>query len=748
MSNDIKNNDIKWSFYAEMQGTDKPVLLSPLEWKGGNQMDNLIKILEFYRKFNIPDKTKILTYKSYPGTGKSAIILHAVKYMGRSIIVTPFKNLQRQYYEDYYKGNKFVLKDDGTRLKVAVMLGRNNFKCRWLEEQYALQQKIIEENKKLEETGAFIPVDDNILAMYRQDSTCANRNCPCTRGLKIISTGRNRKESRWMAGSECPYWIPTPISKSTIDKWKDKTVEGKSVDEVSEDDEGVNVSEIKKNIPETNKKAAKTQLELIQDTIKCHNIAYYESTGWGWTGVFIRDEVDDKGEKCPAVCPYYQQFYNYAFADVIVMNGAKWKLETMIGRKPLVKLETFDEGDFWLDSHSVEMEFSRSMIDKLIPVSNKMQKLKTDTLLLFDIAFDNIKKKVTEQINVDGTNIIASKDYRELFLSMTNTLLEYKKSVEEDDFILNKILEMATILRYLDKASISYKEEKRESNKIKLYIPYPDMLLKDLFERSSENIMITSGTIHSNFVLSNLFGIDEKNYIVGFVQGRKETPGKLICIKPKDGLVRVTHTAWQSPQFKEYYSKMLNYILDNLKIQIDKRTGRPGEAKILVLTPAKKYADGIKNRPDIFLDFAKTKENDDGDMKKTIITSLSEFVDKSVEDIKKIKPDDIQLDGDVLRTNQQIIVSTRMIRGADLKDDKCRAVVMTKWPMSDVSAGYNQALKKRFGENIYWAIMKDRAEREAIQYVCRGLRHQYDWEYFSTPDDFAFNQIYRLFTYE
>jgi Rad3-related DNA helicase len=190
----------------------------------------------------------------------------------------------------------------------------------------------------------------------------------------------------------------------------------------------------------------------------------------------------------------------------------------------------------------------------------------------------------------------------------------------------------------------------------------------------------------------------------------------------------------------------MNFILDQLKIKIDQITGKPGEGKILVLTPAKKYAEGIIDRPDVFVDFAKGKNEDDG--KPSINTSLTDFMEKSIEDVRKIKPTDIEINGDVLRTNKQIIVSTRMIRGADLKDNLCRAVVMTKWPMGDISAGYNQALKLRFGDKMFWSIMRDKAERDAIQYVSRGLRHDWDWTFFSTADEDAFNRVYMLFTYD
>lgn len=692
---------------------------------------------------------------SYVGNGfinhNSATLLHGIEHMGRGIIVTPFKNLQRQYFDDYFTGNnKFILKKNGKRLSVAVMLGRGNFPCRWLAEQYDLQQRMIEESKKPENYGIIMPIDTNIINMYKADQSCANRYLPCSRPLMTVGS---RREPRWNVACQCPYWIPTPTAKTTIDKWKDKIVDERKMNAgfMEDESEGVNKPDIDRTTPDMNKDVV-TQLDHIQDRIKCHKIEYYDSVGWDQAGIFIRDEIDENGKPCPPICEYYKQFYAYTQADCIVMNDAKWEIETNIGRKPKVNIEIVDEGDYWLDKRSMSLEFSRLMIDKMMPVTNRMNEMKRNTLFLFDTAFQNIKKKIaepTEEMKEKGVSIISSKDYRELFLHIMNMVLEYKKSVEEDDVTLQKMVDLATVLRYIEKASISVeegKEGKREEFKtIKIFIPYPDNLLKELFKKSSENVIITSGTIHSNFVMGNLFGINNENYIVEFVEGRKESPGKLKCIKPN--LLRVNYTSWQSPEFRKVYNSTMNFILDQLKIKIDQITGKPGEGKILVLTPAKKYAEGIIDRPDVFVDFAKSKNEDDG-IKPSINTSLTDFMEKSMEDVRKIKPTDIEIDGDVLRTNQQIIVSTRMIRGADLRDNKCRAVVMTKWPMSDLSAGYNQALKLRFGDKAYWSIMRDKAEREAIQYVSRGLRHELDWTFFSTPDEDAFNRVFMLFTYD
>lgn len=740
-------SNAEWSAYMEVDGADKQILLSPLRWKGGDQVSNLESMIKFFQDHDIDEKTKILIYKSYCGSGKSLTLLHVPKEMdGRAIFVTPFKNLQRQYYTDYFKGNKFVTKKDGTRLKVSVFLGRNNFPCRWLEEQYDYQQKIIDANKKFDQS---MPIDDNILKSYQIDNSAANRYLPCTKMLR--SSGAGRREPRYAVASACRYWIPPPMPKNIICKWAE-TTDGSIEESYDMDyDSGINEQQTKESMKTIDE--SPSQLDKIKAKINCSNIEYYDSVGQDQMGVFIRDEKDKNGKPCADVCPYYKQFYSYVESDVIVFNSAKWNLETLMGRKPKVKVEIIDEGDYWLDSQATTIELTRSTIDKIFPGSNKMKQIKKDTLANFDVSFKKIKSSI-DKSKATGISIINTKDYKELFYAINVFLDEYKKQNEDDDNIDQKLLDIATVRQYADVASLSYVEGKREDTKIiKVYIPYPDKMLQVLFNSSSKNIVLTSGTMHSSFVLSNLFGINADNYAVDILNGRKEHPGKLTCIRPpKDGvfnMVKVSYTTWQSPEFREYYFKVLNYMLDQLKMGIDKKTGKPGEAKIIVLTPAKKYAEGILKRPDVFVDFAKVRNNqEDDDIKVAINTNLSDYVDNTLADIRKIKSTDIELDGDVLRTDKQIIVSTRMIRGTDLKDDKCRAIVMAKWPVGDISDGYLQAIKKRFGDKTFWEIVRDKAAREAVQYVSRGLRHDFDWTIFATPDDYAFNQVFRLFSYD
>lgn len=745
----LNNENVDWSLYEESGDSNSCTILDPLTWKDGDQLTDVKNIVEFFTE-DLPtsrkDLTRILMYISKCGSGKSATILNASKSLGRCIIVAPFKNLQRQYKDDYFKGNKFILKKNGEKLSVAVIMGRNNFKCPFLEEQYDLQQKIIEENKKSESLGLSPEgfVDDEIIRMYKYDNTCANKVLPCTRHLRSI--GKGRRESRLSAACKCKYWVPTPTSKCIIDEWEYDTIEGGILDHL--DDDAYNGD----GVPMYN-----TRLNMIKKMVNCSNIEYYKSVGWGNVGVFIRDEKDKDGNDLPHICPYYEQFYNYPRADVIVMNSAKWDLETQMGRKPSVDVEVFDEGDWWLDSHSLTIELSRASINRIMPGTKELIDLKKKRLSQFDERFDIIRKTMKNQGNARG--IISALEDKDLFLLIRDLYVKYHEEFEDDDKIEQKIININTILRYIEKASISlaydFKGIDENKNVIKVHIPYPDRILRDLFERSSKNIVITSGTIQENFVLAEEFGITSKIYEVGVINGRRDQPGSIKMIKPKAGLLKVTYTTWQSLEFRMSYNMILNRILDKMKELVDSATGEPGKGKIIILTPAKKYAEGILDRPDVHVDFAgnpirtintDNASIDDNKSSKSISTTIGDYMSDSLDDIRKVKPTDIDIDGDVLRTDKQVIVSTRINRGSDLRDDKCRGLIILKWPMSDISDGYNLSLKERFGNRKFWRIINDNAKRNAIQYTCRGLRHDRDYEFFASPDSNCFGKIRILFS--
>src|SRR3989344_3553757 len=104
-----------WSLY------DKSGSLEPLKFSNGKTQEDVVKeVINLIKQGN-----KIVFIHGTCGTGKSAIALNIARELGRASIVVPIKSLQRQYEEDYL-GNKYVLKKDGRKMKIAMITGRDN----------------------------------------------------------------------------------------------------------------------------------------------------------------------------------------------------------------------------------------------------------------------------------------------------------------------------------------------------------------------------------------------------------------------------------------------------------------------------------------------------------------------------------------------------------------------------------------------------------------------------------------------
>ena len=82
---------------------------------------NILKLIESGKK--------IIFIHGVCGTGKSAIALNLANVLGKSSVVVPGKNLQAQYKRDYEE-NKYLLKPNGEKLKISVITGRKNHKCK------------------------------------------------------------------------------------------------------------------------------------------------------------------------------------------------------------------------------------------------------------------------------------------------------------------------------------------------------------------------------------------------------------------------------------------------------------------------------------------------------------------------------------------------------------------------------------------------------------------------------------------
>ena len=164
----------------------------------------------------IKEGNRVIFIRGVCGTGKSAIALNIAKEIGKTSIVVPGKNLQEQYQKDY-EGDKYILKKNGEKLKIRVITGRKNHKCKYLEDQNVPIFKE-ERNLKLNEIFERREKETNL--------TADNPFIPCKIEIKERNSGRifhylrdnkaiNPKNfqtikdvKRATIAPVCPYWCP------------------------------------------------------------------------------------------------------------------------------------------------------------------------------------------------------------------------------------------------------------------------------------------------------------------------------------------------------------------------------------------------------------------------------------------------------------------------------------------------------------------------------------------------------------
>ncbi len=104
-----------WSLYKNGQR------LSPLRFSNNKTQEDVVEeVIKL-----IKEGTKIIFLHGVCGTGKSAIALNIARVLGKTAVVVPVKNLQRQYEEDYME-KMFLLKSNGEKLKISMITGRSN----------------------------------------------------------------------------------------------------------------------------------------------------------------------------------------------------------------------------------------------------------------------------------------------------------------------------------------------------------------------------------------------------------------------------------------------------------------------------------------------------------------------------------------------------------------------------------------------------------------------------------------------
>ena len=637
-----------WSLY-ENEKELKPLVFS----NGKSQADIVKEVIEA-----VEQGYKIIFIRGMCGTGKSAIALNLARKLGRTSIVVPIKSLQEQYKKDYSgeTGKKQILLN-GKNLRISSIVGRQNFKCRYLQENDIKFESSItrEENAKLTEIfyGAKpIETMEFSKSNSEKDDSCDNIYLPCKIEIKEknlpklkqylkqnpdvnLSDFSTIKDIKRMSiAPVCHYWSPIIPSEIEIYKFRD------------------------------------------EDKI------YYQG---------LNNKKFTIYQRKPG-CPYYDQHQAYAESDVLIFNSLKYKLETLLDRKPATELEIIDECDEFLDSFANQEQLDLNRL--LFSLSNLFaEKQSTEKIIQKLISLTKELQKTLQP--------------SEEIYELKNTLLEQLLStyLENPDLLYEIEAEELSYINHLDKVArifedffneTFYSVEKKENNLIvSLVTTNLEKRFKEMTEKNKIFVMM-SGTIHSEEVLRNIFGLNNFKIIEAE-------------IKPQGELIKCR------------YGYEMNCKYENFKADKNHR-----EKYLLSFSKAVASAKPptlvhLTSFSDLPTKFEKQKYNLDN------LPTQQEIINQQEEDpfgqrIIEFKD-----------KKTKILFTTKCSRGIDFPGEICNSIILTRFPYPNISSIFWKILKRTNPEH-FMSFYLDKANRELLQKVYRGLRSKTDRVYLLSPD--------------
>ncbi len=629
-----------WSLYENEK------FLEPLKFSNGKTQENVVEeVINEIKKGN-----KIIFIHGVCGTGKSAIALNIANQVGKASIVVPIKNLQKQYKRDY-ENKKYLLKENHEKLKISIMTGRKNHKCRFLEENKNAIPRITREiNSKLQDIFEGKREEKNNL----KDNSADNEELPCKIEIKEKNLGKIKEYlkknkriniknferisdvKRMSIAPICPYWSP------------------------------VIPSEYEVNLDNSEKR------EYLG--LKKTRFTFYQRK---------------KG------CSFYEQFNSFIESDVIVFNSLKYKLESALNRKPLTEIEIIDECDEFLDSFSNQRIINLDRLQNFLSGSFVSREEDFETISEIIEIIKQIKKDSKVKKSIETNEIIPLKktgiyDLFKIFLNKN----EFMKEIDEESYVFDVERSAKMFEEFLDDSYVIF--NKKEEN---IFANVVTTNLKRKFKEmvdKNKNLVLMSGTLHSTEVLKEVFGIE--NFKI--IEAETKLPGEIIV--KKTGLemdCKYSNFANGKSERKSYL-KALDKCIEL------------GEEPILIHVNS-------------FTDLPNENEIKEFELKRLI----------SQEEMKKIQEQDKE--GSLIKEFKEgkisVLFSTKCSRGVDFPGDECRSIILTKYPNPNIQEPFWRILNKT-NPHHYWSFYKDKAKRELLQKVYRGLRFKEDKIILLSPD--------------
>ncbi len=401
-------------------------------------------------------------------------------------------------------------------------------------------------------------------------------------------------------------------------------------------------------------------------------------------------------------CEYYDQYNSYVNSDVLIFNSMKYLIESSIGRKPETDIEIIDECDEFLDKFADERKINiNRLLSALMNLNPKEQDRKNTLKELIheinSILFDNSSETEIQKVNESN------------FISIFEKILENPNLAEDEEFnYYNNVVEIVRAFENLiDETYISIERTKIEEDRGKLFSQNPKedsifvtlvsinlaQKFKELVD-SNKVLVLMSGTLHSQEVLRDIFGIE--NFKI--IEAETQNPGKINIIRT--GLER--NCSFANFNNGGVTRKIYLKILDACMAQAKPPT--------LIHVSAFKDLPTEKENEEMKFDNLITQER---------LYELQSRGNSSVDEFANKEED--------------VLFTTKCSRGVDFAGDKCNSIIITRFPYPNIQGLFWKILKKE-QPGKFMEFYMDKARRDLFQKIARGLRFKGDQVQLLSPD--------------
>lgn len=421
---------------------------------------------------------------------------------------------------------------------------------------------------------------------------------------------------------------------------------------------------------------------------------YIKGVGCDWNGLPCTRPLNrgETRERVASECPYWVKFrkgggdFSYRGCD-----GSIWSFSRNI---LTTKCPYYKQYTAYLESDIIILNSTLARIESSI---GRKPLASLEVVDEFDTWMDSLAKSIefsykTVMIHPPGRGDAEDEDLRELYeekIELANSLDSVLKGeVDAEEWIkfyLNWLREVygeygdLKLYDEFEKLVFLLKEDAgrfyrdKEDRKLLYVIVRKDLAVEMILKRIPEKLLLMSATPIEKNVLSEVYGLDAV-----YVDGRRDQPGT--CYLGGSFALSIRHGNWEIKEFKERYfmerDKLIQFAVDR-------------GWNILVQPHARKYAEGLE---------------------------------KYMGDPGRLR-----------RERGIIVVTTKARRGIDLPDENCRSIIILKYPFPDLSDPAIAVEKEEMGER-FWIQYNDKARREFLQMIARGLRNDGDWIVLLSPD--------------